>query len=309
MDWHRNGDNACGTSSQPDEANKSGAKGGSKCSPEKRRGVTVDGQKPCCEDNDKKNGDSKNGNSKQSRSVNCDDNEGNFYNNYNVDWHRKGNTNQSDDTNCKSAKGGSNECSPAKRKGVTIDGQKPCCDDNDKNGDSKTKSKNGNGGNGNGNGGAKSKKQSKNGGQSNGNGSAGNNGNGNGGSLPGCPTGFKPCTMKLTPPPFCHPLGVWHAEIQPCPPKESNGGDAGTSGSSAKASKEKSSSGGGGAGSGKKSSGAAGGRSAAASSGKPPRKPFGSKPPNPKDEPCLYDKPCKAHCFNHPPGMKPSNAV
>ncbi|RZB39916.1 uncharacterized protein BDFB_007642, partial [Asbolus verrucosus] len=24
--------------------------------------------------------------------------------------------------------------------------------------------------------------------------------------LPGCPTGFKPCAMKLTPPPCCHPL-------------------------------------------------------------------------------------------------------
>ncbi|XP_063923960.1 uncharacterized protein LOC135138046 isoform X2 [Zophobas morio] len=35
----------------------------------------------------------------------------------------------------------------------------------------------------------------------------------------GCPTGFKPCTMRLTPPPCCHPCGVWCAEIQPCPPK------------------------------------------------------------------------------------------
>nr|CAH7749038.1 unnamed protein product [Callosobruchus chinensis] len=35
----------------------------------------------------------------------------------------------------------------------------------------------------------------------------------------GCPTGFKPCTMKLTPPANCHPCGVWCAEIQPCPPK------------------------------------------------------------------------------------------
>lgn len=38
----------------------------------------------------------------------------------------------------------------------------------------------------------------------------------------GCPTGFKPCTMKLTPPPGCHPCGVWCAEIQPCPPKPKN---------------------------------------------------------------------------------------
>ncbi|XP_023014962.1 uncharacterized protein isoform X2 [Leptinotarsa decemlineata] len=35
----------------------------------------------------------------------------------------------------------------------------------------------------------------------------------------GCPTGFKPCTMKLSPPPNCHPCGVWCAEVQPCPPK------------------------------------------------------------------------------------------
>lgn len=39
------------------------------------------------------------------------------------------------------------------------------------------------------------------------------------GSLPGCPTGFKPCTMKLTAPPCCDPCGIWFAEIQPCPPK------------------------------------------------------------------------------------------
>ncbi|KAL1490179.1 hypothetical protein ABEB36_012914 [Hypothenemus hampei] len=35
----------------------------------------------------------------------------------------------------------------------------------------------------------------------------------------GCPTGFKPCTMKLTPPSDCHPCGVWCAKVQPCPPK------------------------------------------------------------------------------------------
>ncbi|KAF7287326.1 hypothetical protein GWI33_001689 [Rhynchophorus ferrugineus] len=35
----------------------------------------------------------------------------------------------------------------------------------------------------------------------------------------GCPTGFKPCTMKLKPPSDCHPCGVWCAEVQPCPPK------------------------------------------------------------------------------------------
>ncbi|XP_050304721.1 uncharacterized protein LOC126742185 isoform X2 [Anthonomus grandis grandis] len=35
----------------------------------------------------------------------------------------------------------------------------------------------------------------------------------------GCPTGFKPCAMKLSPPAGCHPCGVWCAQIQPCPPK------------------------------------------------------------------------------------------
>ncbi|CAH1125502.1 unnamed protein product [Ceutorhynchus assimilis] len=34
----------------------------------------------------------------------------------------------------------------------------------------------------------------------------------------GCPTGFKPCKMKLAPPKDCHPCGVWCAEIQACPP-------------------------------------------------------------------------------------------
>ncbi|KAJ8976441.1 hypothetical protein NQ317_016060 [Molorchus minor] len=82
----------------------------------------------------------------------------------------------------------------------------------------------------------------------------------------GCPTGFKPCTMKMTPPPGCHPCGVWCAEIQACPPK--------------------------------------------------PRKKVSCfyvpgpctrpccKHWKPKDGRCIYPKPCKAHCYNHPPGMK-----
>ncbi|XP_057664331.1 uncharacterized protein LOC130898810 isoform X3 [Diorhabda carinulata] len=42
----------------------------------------------------------------------------------------------------------------------------------------------------------------------------------------GCPTGFKPCVMKMRPPANCHPCGLWCAEIQECPPKlvgKSNG--------------------------------------------------------------------------------------
>ncbi|XP_044754682.1 uncharacterized protein LOC123313751 isoform X2 [Coccinella septempunctata] len=34
-----------------------------------------------------------------------------------------------------------------------------------------------------------------------------------------CPTGFKTCTMRLTPPPCCDPCGTWTAQIQKCPPK------------------------------------------------------------------------------------------
>ncbi|VEN62400.1 unnamed protein product [Callosobruchus maculatus] len=82
----------------------------------------------------------------------------------------------------------------------------------------------------------------------------------------GCPTGFKPCTMKLTPPANCHPCGVWCAEIQPCPPK----------------SKKKSN---------KYEPG-------------PCKRPC-CKHWKPKDGECQYDLPCKAHCYNHPPGIKP----
>ncbi|XP_045473780.1 uncharacterized protein LOC123680116 isoform X1 [Harmonia axyridis] len=83
-----------------------------------------------------------------------------------------------------------------------------------------------------------------------------------------CPTGFKTCTMRLTPPPCCDPCGTWTAEIQKCPPK--------------------------------------------------PRKKVSywytpgpcTRPCclhwRPKEGPCLYDAPCKAHCYNHPPGIKPS---
>ncbi|EFA09789.1 uncharacterized protein LOC661071 isoform X1 [Tribolium castaneum] len=85
--------------------------------------------------------------------------------------------------------------------------------------------------------------------------------------LPGCPTGFKPCTMKLTPPPGCDPCGIWCAQVQPCPPKPK-----------------------------KKSKKYEPG---------PCTRPC-CKHWKPKEGPCLYDDPCKAHCFNHPPGIKPS---
>ncbi|KAK9722841.1 hypothetical protein QE152_g19470 [Popillia japonica] len=42
----------------------------------------------------------------------------------------------------------------------------------------------------------------------------------------GCPTGFKPCTMKLAAPQCCNPIAPWGATIMPCaskpPPPESN---------------------------------------------------------------------------------------
>ncbi|XP_018575818.1 uncharacterized protein LOC108914473 [Anoplophora glabripennis] len=83
----------------------------------------------------------------------------------------------------------------------------------------------------------------------------------------GCPTGFKPCTMKLCPPPGCHPCGVWCAEIQPCPPKP------------------------------KKVSGPY--------EPKPCTRPC-CKHWKPKDGECKYDGICKAHCFEPPPHRKKS---
>lgn len=84
----------------------------------------------------------------------------------------------------------------------------------------------------------------------------------------GCPTGYKPCQMKLCQPPGCDPLGTWKATVQPCPPK--------------------------------------------------PKKRVSNqyvpeectrpccKHWKPKGGFCLYDKPCKAHCYDHPPGIKPA---
>ncbi|KAF5298015.1 hypothetical protein FQR65_LT09826 [Abscondita terminalis] len=81
----------------------------------------------------------------------------------------------------------------------------------------------------------------------------------------GCPTGFKPCDMRLCPPPLNHPLGTWTATIMPCPPK-------------------------------------------------PRLKPSCKYDPFPCTKPgclhkitrcCNYNCPCKAHCYNHPPGIKP----
>ncbi|KAK5644512.1 hypothetical protein RI129_005812 [Pyrocoelia pectoralis] len=84
----------------------------------------------------------------------------------------------------------------------------------------------------------------------------------------GCPTGFKPCKMKLCPPPGCHPLDTWQATVQPCPPKNK------------------------------------------------PRPSVKYYPGEctrpccvhwkPKDGVCKYDQPCKAHCYDHPPGIKSS---
>lgn len=86
----------------------------------------------------------------------------------------------------------------------------------------------------------------------------------------GCPTGFKPCQMRLSPPMCCNPIGVWGAQIMPCASKPTK---------------------------------------PEVSSFLPPpdqcTRP-GCKHWKPEGGPCLYDDPCKAHCFNHPPGMKPS---
>ncbi|KRT82871.1 hypothetical protein AMK59_3584 [Oryctes borbonicus] len=93
-----------------------------------------------------------------------------------------------------------------------------------------------------------------------------NNGDGN----KGCPTGFKPCSMRLFPPQCCNPIAPWGATIMPCPPKPPKPD---------------------------------------VSTVLPPpelcTRP-GCKHWKPEGGPCLYDDPCKAHCFNHPIGMKPS---
>ncbi|KAK4875224.1 hypothetical protein RN001_011646 [Aquatica leii] len=87
------------------------------------------------------------------------------------------------------------------------------------------------------------------------------------GSSKGCPTGFKPCEMRLCPPPCCNPLGTWTATVMPCPIKRTV--------------------------------------------------PDNRYVPGPCTRPCClhwypkggfckYDAPCKAHCYDHPPGIKPS---
>ncbi|XP_060528766.1 uncharacterized protein LOC132703487 [Cylas formicarius] len=76
----------------------------------------------------------------------------------------------------------------------------------------------------------------------------------------GCPTGFKLCSMKVTPFSNCHPCGAWCAEIEPCPKKP------------------------------KKKTGAY----VAGACKRPCCKHW-----KPKDGDCEYTDPCKAHCFNH----------
>lgn len=87
-----------------------------------------------------------------------------------------------------------------------------------------------------------------------------------------CLSGFKPCKVTLNPPAGCDPLAPWTAEIHPCPPKPLP-----------RSPKQNN------------------------SFYDPPEctRP-GCKHWRPKGGPCLYDDPCKAHCFNHTPGMKPS---
>lgn len=84
----------------------------------------------------------------------------------------------------------------------------------------------------------------------------------------GCPTGFKPCMMELKPPPLCDPCGVWCAKVQPCPPKYK------------KISYEY--------------------------HPKPCRRPCCKHYKG--EDPCDYDGPCKAHCFNTPVEKRATNA-
>ncbi|XP_019879257.2 uncharacterized protein LOC109607180 isoform X1 [Aethina tumida] len=89
---------------------------------------------------------------------------------------------------------------------------------------------------------------------------------------PGCPTGFKPCSMKMTPPASRHPCDAWCAKIEPCPPKR------------------------------KKKAEKYNGDPACCT--RPCCKHW-----QPKEGPCMYDCPCKAHCYNHPVGIKPGRAA
>ncbi|XP_018326600.1 uncharacterized protein LOC108737904 isoform X2 [Agrilus planipennis] len=83
------------------------------------------------------------------------------------------------------------------------------------------------------------------------------------------PPGIKPCDMKLVPPNPCCEHGNWTVKIFPCPIQ------MGTS----KVNKEDANDG---------------------------VCKVGCKLWKSKEAPCLYDDPCRAHCYNHPPGIKPS---
>ncbi|CAG9829560.1 unnamed protein product [Diabrotica balteata] len=85
----------------------------------------------------------------------------------------------------------------------------------------------------------------------------------------GCPTGFQPCYMKLSPPCNNHPCGIWVAEIQKCLPKP------------------------------KKSNEYVPG---------PCTRPCCMHKPC-SEQCCCYDFPCKAHCYDHPVGIKPKHPL
>lgn len=80
-----------------------------------------------------------------------------------------------------------------------------------------------------------------------------------------CPTGYKVCTMKLKPPPLNDPCGVWCAKIMPCPPKKHKVSNVYRPGCC-----------------------------------------FRPCCLHWKEKcPCIWDFPCKAHCYNQYAGQKP----
>ncbi|XP_025835864.1 keratin-associated protein 10-7-like [Agrilus planipennis] len=88
---------------------------------------------------------------------------------------------------------------------------------------------------------------------------------------PGCPRGFKPCEMLLTPSNPGDPCALWTAKIYPCKPEPKKKTDN-------------------------------------VYRPGPCCRP-GCLHWSPPGGPCLYDCPCKAQCFNHPPGMKPTGCI
>uniref|UniRef100_A0A6P7F765 Uncharacterized protein LOC114326492 isoform X1 n=1 Tax=Diabrotica virgifera virgifera TaxID=50390 RepID=A0A6P7F765_DIAVI len=91
----------------------------------------------------------------------------------------------------------------------------------------------------------------------------------------GCPFGYQPCLLKLLPPPDQNPCGAWCAELKLPRPGTTVCKDR------------------------KKEN-----TDVSKTCQRPCCKHWKSK-----EGECKYDLPCKAHCYNHPVGMKPKHHV